>query len=388
MKWLTTAGATLLALPFSRASPPGYDRPNWGHPGSHGACSPLQGEAGAAFALTNRASGNEVVAFSRDASGILTEVGTYFTGGRGQGVDFDTQGGLTLSDDNKYLYAVNPADDKVTAFQVNGSCLRRIQVVYAGDQPLSFTVKGDVAYALDGSVATTGIFGFHVGDDGQLTPITNETIPTSTPIGVPGIVLFSPDGKSLVVTNKVGSTIDVYSIDENGNAEGPVTSPSAHRRPFSAWFTKAAKLLVVDSGLPIFNNAGLSTYSLDSAGKLSTITPVAKNQQTDGCWVMSTPDDKYAYTANFISGTISSFSLDSDGKASLIKGIEVSEGDASNPVDLGMSRDGKYLYNLLRGFGAVAGYSIQEDGSLKSIGVFGKGQALPFNNGASGLASF
>lgn len=55
---------------------------------------------GAAFAMTNRAAKNQVVAFNRAADGTLTEVG-----GNGIGVDFDTQGGLTLSADDRYLYA-------------------------------------------------------------------------------------------------------------------------------------------------------------------------------------------------------------------------------------------------------------------------------------------
>lgn len=385
MKWLTAFGTTLVALPLSQAAP-GW--PGHGSHGGHGGCQPPQGEAGAAFALTNRASDNQVVAFSRDSSGKLTETGTYSTGGRGQGVDFDTSYGLTLSEDNKYLYAVSPADDKISVFEVNGSCLQRIQVIYGGDQPLSFAIRQGIAYALDGSVATTGIFGFHVGSDGTLAPITNETIPTSTPIGVPGSIIFTPDGQYVIVTNKVGSTIDAFPIDANGNAGSPITTKSAHQRPFSANFAKTGKLLIVDSGLPTFNNAGLSTYTVESSGKLSTITPFAGNQQTDGCWVVPTPDSKYAYTSNFISGTLSSFSLDANTEATLIAGVAANQGKNSNPVDLSMSSDGKYLYNLLRGFGSISAHEIQSDGSLKNIGVFGQGSALPFNNGASGLASF
>ncbi|KAK4501498.1 hypothetical protein PRZ48_007307 [Zasmidium cellare] len=333
--------------------------------------------------MNNDPADNRVVAFSRDGQGRLTQVATYSTGGRGQGVDFDTQGGLALSDDMKYLYAVSPASDQITVFEVHGSCLKRVQIVYGGDQPLAITVKGRTAYVLDGSVASTGIFGFHVQDDGQLQPITNMTIPTSTPIGVPGTVLFAPDGKSVVVTNKVGSTLDYFSIDSAGNAHGPTTSPSSGQRPFAAWYTKAGKLLVVNSGLPIMMNSGVSTYNVEPSGMLAPITKIAKDKQTDGCWIVSTKDDKYAYTANFISGTISSFKLGYDGSATVLEDVAVNQGNNSNPVDLSMSRDGKYLYNLLRGTGAITGHAIQSDGSLKSIGIFGEGGALPAMFGVS-----
>ncbi|KAH8801734.1 hypothetical protein F5884DRAFT_807696 [Xylogone sp. PMI_703] len=352
-----------------------------------------KGEVGAAFALTNAPTGNEVVAFSRDGSGKLTQVGTYQTGGIGIGVDFDTQGGLQLSADNKFLYAVSPADDKVSVFAVNGSSLKRVQVIYAGDQPLSISLHAEsgLAYVLDGSVATTGIFGFKVDKNtGLLTPITNATIPVSTPIGVPGTVLFSPDGKSILVTNKVGSVIDIYSVDENGAAQGPVsTIASSGLRPFGATFREDGTLFVVESGLPVFTNAAISTYKLGQAASLSPITKSEKNQQTDGCWVvLGGQNNEFAFTANFVSGTVASYSVAANGTVSLLNGRAAFPGIDSNPVDLAVTPDGTFLYNLLRGTGAVTGWKINNNGILTELGVFGEGQGLPVNNGASGLAVY
>ncbi|OAQ64052.1 lactonase, 7-bladed beta-propeller domain-containing protein [Pochonia chlamydosporia 170] len=356
---------------------------------------PPQNEAGAVFAMTNVASDNKVIAFSRSSAGILTQVGEYSTGGRGQGVDFDTQGGLTLGPDHKFLYAVNPADDLVTVFSVKGSSLSKVQTVYAGDQPLSISVsRNGYAYVLDGSVASTGIFGFKINSrDGTLSPLTNKTIPLSSPIGVPGVVVFAPDGKSLVVTNKVGSTLDVFAVDENGLASAsPMTTiASSGIRPFAATFHNEI-LYVIESGLPSLKNAALSTYRLNS-GKtpsLTALTKAERNEQTDGCWVVVTPDGKWAYTANFVSGSISSYRLASNGTASLINGAAaLPGGEGSEPVDLALSADGKYLYNLLRGTGAVAGFEIQADGSLKQVGeLVGKGKGLPAMDGASGLAGY
>ena len=100
---------------------------------------------GAVFAMTNRADDNEVVSFARSADGRLTQVHRYSTGGNGIGVDFDTQGGLRLSKDNRFLYACNPGSDNVTVFAVNGTRLTLLQKVYAGDQPLSITLFGNLA---------------------------------------------------------------------------------------------------------------------------------------------------------------------------------------------------------------------------------------------------
>ena len=126
--------------------------------GPAGGHAPLQTQrharpdaVGAAFALTNAPFNNEVVAFSRASSGALTQSGIFSTGGAGQGVDFDSDYGLTLSPDHKYLYAVSPASDMITVFGVEGSCLHQLQQIYAGDQPVGMTYDWDkkLLYALD-----------------------------------------------------------------------------------------------------------------------------------------------------------------------------------------------------------------------------------------------
>ena len=147
-------------------------------------------------------------------------------------------------------------------------------------------------------------------------------------------------------------------------------------------------IFIVESGLPVLTNAAISTYKPTTDGALQPITKSEKNQQTDGCWVIVTPDNKYAYTANFISGTVSSYSVASDGSVTIINNVAANQGNKSEPVDLALSSDGKYLYNLLRGFGSIAVSAIESDGSLSSVGVFGQGQGIPANNGASGLAAF
>ena len=348
---------------------------------------------GALFAMTNRAGNNEVIAFSRAADGTLKQTGRYSTRGNGIGVDFDAQGGLRLSPNNRFLYACNPGSDDITVFAVNGSALTFLQKVYAGDQPLSLTMFGNLLYVMDGSVATTQITGFTISAEGTLTPLPNSTKSLSSPIAVPGQVQFSPDGKLLTVTQKVastiGPTIDVFQIGANGLPSDPIQNRSFGMRPFAEAFRNDGRLLVIESGLPVFNNAGVSSYNVNAGtGTLSTITGSAKNGQSDGCWIVITNDQQYAYSANFVSGTISSFKLGADGSVALINGAAVVQGLDSQPTDLALSGDSRYLYNLLRGTGGVSAFRTEADGSLTALGVFGVGGGLPFNNGASGMAAY
>lgn len=347
------------------------------------------GLPGAVFAMTNRAGNNEVIAFARAADGTLTQAGRYSTRGNGIGVDFDTQGGLVLSADRRFLYACSPGSDTITVFGVSGATLTYLQKIYAGDQPLSLTIFGNLLYVLDGSVAGNQITGFTIAADGTLTPLPNSTRMLSSPIAVPGVVVFSPDGKVLVVTHKVGSNIDVFRIGAGGLPSDPVQNPSFGPRPFAATFRNDGRLAVIESGLPTPNNAGVSTYSVNSAtGAISVITGSAKNGQTDGCWIIITNDQQYAFTANFATDSISSYSLRSDGSAVLINGAAASTGAKSQPTDLGLSADSRYLYNLLRGTGGIAAFRVEANSSLTPLGIFGVGGGLPVADGASGLASY
>ncbi|MDQ3199827.1 MAG: beta-propeller fold lactonase family protein [Verrucomicrobiota bacterium] len=345
--------------------------------------------SGATFAMTNRAANNQVVAFNRAPDGTLTEETAYSTGGNGIGVDFDTQGGLTLSADHRYLYACNPGSDDVTVFAVNGASLNRIQKVAAGDQPLSITLSGGLAYVLDGSVAGNGVTGFTVGADGKLTPIPNSFRDLSSPIAVPGEVQFSPDGRNVIVTGKVGSIIDVFNVRADGRLSKPVQNDSFGPRPFAAAFRNDGRLLVLESGLPDLNNSAVSSYDLlRPSGNLSVITGSEKNDQTDACWIVITNNQEYAYTANFVSGTISSYALGNEGTVSLINGAAAFSGLKSQPTDLAFDTETNYLYNLLRGTGGVSAYRVEADGSLTFLGLFGVGGALPVADGASGLAAY
>lgn len=351
------------------------------------------GSPGAVFAMTNRSGNNEVIAFNRAPDGVLAQTGRFSTRGNGIGVDFDTQGGLRLSPDNRYLYACNPGSDDVTVFAVNGSSLTFLQKVYAGDQPLSLTMFGNLLYVLDGSVASTQITGFTRASNGLLTPLANSTKPLSSPVAVPGEVSFSPDGKILAVTQKVASTIgqtlDVFTIDASGLPSDAIPNQSFGTRPFAEAFTANGRLLVVESGLPVLTNTAVSSYSVNTTGgTLAAITGSAQNGQTDGCWIVITNDQQYVYTANFVSGTLSSYRLNTNGSVTLIDGAAASQGLSSQPTDLGFSADTRFLYNLLRGTGAISAFRVEGNGSLTALGVFGAGGGLPVADGASGLAAY
>ena len=270
------------------------------------------GQPGAVFAMSNVSDDNRVVSFRRAANGTLTRVESISTRGNGIGTDLDTTGGLQLSADHRFLYAVNAGSDNITVFSVNGTHLTFLQKVKAGDQPNSLTLHGNLLYVLNGSVAGNGIRGFRIGSGGRLTPLANSFRFLSSPIAVPGQVQFSPDGGVLLITHKVSDImvpprngIDAFRVGGNGlpSAE-PLRNKSVGLRPFSLAFRNDGKLVVVESFNAAAGESKASSYRLLSNGTISPISRSVPNGQTDVCWVVITGDGRYVYTANFGTGTI------------------------------------------------------------------------------------
>lgn len=351
--------------------------------------------AGAVFAMTNATEGNEIITYARAGDGTLTRLNNREkTRGLGIGVDTDTQGPLRLSANNRFLYAVNPGSDNISVFAVDGTRLRFLQIIAAGDQPLSLTISGNLLYSLDGSVAGNGIRGFRIAPNGTLTELPNSFRMLSSPIAVPGEIRFSPDGRTIVVTQKTTNVllapqnaIDAFSIGADGYATAtPIRNASFGLRPFSLAFRNDGKLVVVEAFNASPGLSAASSYQLNADGTITVISGSVPNGQTDVCWVLVSNDGRYVYTANFGSGTISSYSLSPSGTLTLLNGAAASLGETSQPVDIDLSADGRYLYQLLRGTGAVAALRIEANGALTSLGSVTGG--LPVADGASGLAAY
>ncbi|MGI8522827.1 MAG: lactonase family protein [Nocardioides sp.] len=347
---------------------------------------------GAAFAMTNATKKNEIVRYRRAADGTLTRVGTTSTRGLGIGVDLDTQGPLRLSQDHKYLYGVNAGSDEVSVFRVNGTKLTFQQKVYAVDEPTSLTIHHNRLYVLDGSVASNSIRGFKRGNDGKLKALKGSIQPLSSPIAVPGDIEFSPDGRLILVTEKTTANtlspaiaLDAFKIDRNGVA-GPAKRDRSHGvRPFSLGFNGNKQVLVAESFDASKERSAVSSYKVGGT-KLAVNSGSMGNNQTDTCWIVVTKNGRYAYTANFGSGTISSYQIAGDGKVTLQQGAAATLPTGSQPVDLAQTDDSGYLYLLLRGAGTVAQFKIGPAGALVPIGTVKGG--LPVADGASGLAVY
>jgi 6-phosphogluconolactonase (cycloisomerase 2 family) len=327
----------------------------------------------AVYAITNSTSGNGVAAYSRAADGTLTYAGTYATGGTGTGAGLGSQGAVTLSGNGQHLFAVNAGSNSISEFFVKNDGLRLEATLSSnGVLPISVTANKNLLYVLN--AGSRSITGFKIDGNGRVESIDGSTQPL---LGTaPAQVAFSPNGSSLVVTEKGSRTIDTFAVS-GGVAQAGVSSPSAGVTPFGFAFDGLGRAFVSEAA------GSASSYSIDASGA-HVISGAVTTHQGAPCWLVVTTDGRFAYTANAGGATISGFSIAADGSLTLLDptGATAVLGAGAHPLDEAVSQDGRFLYVLVDGRHTIAGYRIGADGSLSPLGEVG---TLPA--GAVGLAS-
>ncbi len=334
-------------------------------------CLPAYAQAGAVYTLTNSSNGNAVMLFNRSADGRISPQGTFPTGGLGTGSGLGSQGALAIDVANNFLFAVNAGSNDISVFRILENGLSLVtRVASGGRNPISLSVSRNVLYVLNDGGAVGGsdtIAGFAVNGDGTLQSIVSG-LPLSASSVAPEEIAFNTDGDLLVVTEKATNNIDVFTVNNNGVASGPMVFPSAGQSPYGFAFGRRDQLLVSDAFGGAANAGAMSSYGLARDGALQVITNAAPDYQTAPCWVVLTSDGRFAYTTNTGSGNVSGYSVRFDGTLQLLQGgISANTGPSSSPVDAAISNDSRFLYVLAPGTRNVQEFAIGLDGSLTPV---------------------
>jgi 6-phosphogluconolactonase (cycloisomerase 2 family) len=210
------------------------------------------------------------------------------------------------------------------------------------------------------------VAGFSVDDNGHLTPLVSGLHLSGASV-VPEQIAFNPDGNILVVTEKAGNNLDVFTVEQDGVASGPHVIPSAGQSPYGFAFAKRNQLIVSDA---VGGNGGagaVSSYLAFGNGTLQTITASSPDGQTAPCWIALTADQRYAYTTNTGTGNVSSYAVAFNGGLQLLQSEAASTGSGSSPVDEAVSNDSRYLYVLAPGAENIQSFVIAQDGSLTPL---------------------
>jgi 6-phosphogluconolactonase len=329
---------------------------------------------GAVYTLSNSPAGNAVLAFPRAADGSLGAAVPYATSGNGTGGGLGSQGALVLS--GHELYAVNAGSNSISMFSVkHGGLELESTVPSGGTMPISITVRGNLVYVLNAGGAGN-ITGFTLEHD-ELVPLAGSTQPLGAGSAGPAQISFTPDGKALVVTEKASSTIDTYALGHDKLPDAPATFRAVGATPFGFDWDKHGNLLTSNAA------GSASSYSVSREGRVNVISGAVATHQGAPCWLVTSKDSKWAFTANAGPGNISAFAVDHDGTLTLrdASGITGDIGAGTHPLDLAITKDGTLLYNLTDGTHTFTAFWIGKDGSLTPAGTT---PDLPV--GAAGLA--
>jgi len=327
---------------------------------------------GSIYTLSNAAAGNAVLAYTRARNGKLSFKAQYSTGGLGTGAGLGSQGSLVLTDDNRWLLAVNAGSNQISVFAVRPSGLSLVDVADSnGEMPVSLTVHDQTIYVLNGG-GSGNISGFSLNRRGKLTGLPGSTQNLSNGgIGsAPGgaEIAFSPDGENLVVTEKATNLIDTFSVRDE-IASPLVTHASSGATPFGFAFNQRGTLVVSEAfgGAP--GASALSSYRIHEH-QFNVISPSLGTTQTAACWVAISNNGKFAYDTNAGSATISSYTIGKNGSLSLLNATAGSTGAGSSPIDMAFNDNGAFLYALGGASHTISAFRIQSDGSLVAIGTF------------------
>jgi len=351
-------------------------------------------EGGAVYVLTNLAQGNTVVAFHRNTDGTLTRTEEVATGGLGSGPGelppgfgpgpgpnpLDSQDGLVLTEDGRFLLAVNSKSNDISVFAVHDDHLRLVdRAPTDGNFPVSIAHKGSLIYVLNEGESPDqvlggipNITGFFLGVTGKLHKIPNSTRVAGAADSGPSEITFSHDGRYLITTEMFTNLIKTFELDEDGMLKQTSVIPANNPTPLAVAIGHYNLVLTTEGndtghrvGSP--DGATVSSYRINDDGMLEAIDRAAHVNKTGTCWIRFSPDGRFAFTGDTGSGTVSSFAVSKEGGLTLLGAVDTG-GVASVPIDLTVTPNGKFLYVLASFSGKVEGFRIGNNGSLTPIG--------------------
>jgi 6-phosphogluconolactonase len=359
-----------------------------------GAASAMADGGGALYTQTNDPAGNVVQKFDRSRDGKLTPAGTFSTGGAGLADLGGRQGAIELSEDEDTVYATNAGSNTVSVFRVRDhddddddddrrgrhsrgddddddgkghhsrDDLELIGTFPSGGvAPLSVDEQDGRVYVLN-SGGTPNVTAFSTARRGALWPIPGGTRELPGADGA-AQVSVTPDGRRLVVSERLSNRLETLALDRFGRPGAPVITASSGTTPFGFAISHRGHVIVSEAGT---NSA--SSYRIGSGGLLGVITPALALNQGGVCWVAVSPDGRYAYTGN-AGGTISGLAVDRDGSLTALDADGVTAVPRQSPRDLDFTSNGRFVYAVSPGNatdgGSVTGYRVARDGSLTEI---------------------
>lgn len=337
------------------------------------------------FTQTNETD-NAVLMFTRNRDGSLSQGVRVPTGGHGtDGVSYfagDVVAPDTLASNHSVivapeanrLFVANSGDATVSVFALDPVTHAPTLLSAAptgGQLPTSLAYHAGVLYVTH-QKGDQQLRAYRVENDGRLTQIgayalvQTDALPTS--------VAASPDGSSIVVNVPLAgpggpqlNRIVTFPVLADGRLGAPSTTDAQSPVPFGGTFAHGNLGHVYASADA---SGGFNTYTLSQSTIKGLSGPIISGEAA-ACWLAITPDNRYVFVGNG-AGTVSSYTLDASGRATLLNAVAVQEPPVNGlPTSLAgdswVSADGKFLYQSYLAADKVVVYAIGSDGSLSKV---------------------
>src|SRR5262249_11988595 len=212
------------------------------------------------------------------------------------------------------------------------------------------------------------VVGFEIGADGKLVRLADATHSLGEGSD-PAQVAFSPDGRTLVVTDRASDSIHVFALNRDGRVDERARHASRGATPYGFDFRSDGTLVVTEAAGAQVGKASASSDALDGASELRSLAGPVGNTRSEVCWAVVGADGRYVFVTNFGDGTVSTYSLADDGSIELHAAVAATTVDGQPGLrDEALSRDGEFLYALHADSRRVFGWRVGTNGALEPVG--------------------
>jgi 6-phosphogluconolactonase (cycloisomerase 2 family) len=315
----------------------------------------LAAQARFVYANNDLFPGNNVSAFSVDATGTLTEIpnSPFATGGSGTGGGKYAVNRIVVASTAagaNFLYASNGGSQNIAAFAIDPS-LGGLTPVPTSPYATSGTGWNDISLAASpngqflfaGITANKSIATFSIAADGSLSQLSSIAM-TAAPAGMK----VSPDGKYLAagLPGFSSGAVAMFSIASNGSLTMINGTPFGDS---GAGFLAGVDIDCASShlfgGEMTSGNATVDVFDIASTGALSRIqgSPFSPSVGTNSNVAVLSPNDQFLFVSNQGSTSILTFGVGSTGALALGSSTFLS-GGTNALAGMATDQSGSLLY--------------------------------------------
>ncbi|HST77446.1 MAG TPA: beta-propeller fold lactonase family protein, partial [Verrucomicrobiae bacterium] len=297
------------------------------------------------YVTNSTATTNTISAFSVDAGGVVTPVGSFPTGGTGANILCPAVDRITVSPSRNLLFVSNSGDKTISVFTINPTAgvltavpgspfASGLTPDSCGGMSLAATPNGNFLMASANGVIQT----FSVATNGALSPASSVTGLPTPMVGMK----ISGDGRFLAVSHQL--SVSVFTIAADGSLAAVPGSPFT-----STGSGKIGGLEFSCDGNLLYAGEGGATTSITDAwsvaptGVLSALVGSPFSAAgSDSNIVFLTPDNTILMQSNQGSNDLNQFTVNPDGTLTGIGSFNIGAG--THPAGLSSDNSGLFLY--------------------------------------------